>query len=150
MNAACPFFATGLPRRESSAAQRRMQTHRWNNRPRPPMTTALPAPPETLRTLLAQTLAGRADATAAVVCLCAAWCGTCRDFRPGFEQAARAHPQAVFRWLDIEDEADALGNVDVETFPTLVIGGADGTLRFAGPVPPQPGQIARLLQALGL
>ncbi|MFT3780006.1 MAG: thioredoxin family protein [Ottowia sp.] len=106
--------------------------------------------PEALRALLARTLAGRADATAAVVCLCAAWCGTCRDFQPGFERAASAHPQAVFRWLDIEDEAHALGDLDIETFPTLVIGGADGMPRFAGPVPPQPGQIARLLQALGL
>jgi len=105
---------------------------------------------DALRALLAQTLAGHADATAAVVCLCAAWCGTCRDFQPGFEQAARAHPHAVFRWLDIEDEADALGDAEIETFPTLVIGGADGAVRFAGPVPPQPGQIARLLHSLGL
>ena len=59
-------------------------------------------------------------------------------------------PTLTFRWLDIEDEADALGDLDVETFPTLVIGGRDGAVRFAGPVLPQPGQIARLLQSLGL
>ena len=28
--------------------------------------------------------------------------------------------------------------------------GADGALRFAGPVPPQPGQLARLLAGMGL
>lgn len=101
-----------------------------------------------LRALLADTLAGRPDAGLAVVCLCAAWCGTCRDYRPGFEQVAAQHPQAVFRWVDIEDEADTLGDLDIDTFPTLVIGGRDGAPRFAGPVLPQPGQITRLLQSL--
>ena len=48
------------------------------------------------------------------------------------------------------DEAAALGELDIETFPTLVIGGRDGNVRFAGPVLPQPGQMARLLQSLGL
>ena len=102
-----------------------------------------------LRALLARTLAGL-PADGAVVCLCAAWCRVCDEFRPGFEQAAAARPTLTFRWLDIEDEADALGDLDVETFPTLVIGGRDGAVRFAGPVLPQPGQIARLLQSLGL
>jgi len=105
---------------------------------------------EALRALLAQTLAGRADANCAVICLCAAWCGACREFQPGFEHVAGELPQAVFRWLDIEDEAAALGDTDVETFPTLVIGGPDGQVRFAGAVLPQPAQIARLLRSLGL
>lgn len=102
-----------------------------------------------LRALLAGTLAAT-PAEGAVICLCAAWCGTCREFEPGFQQAAAAYPHLAFRWLDIEDEADALGDLDVETFPTLVIGARDGTVRFAGPVLPQPGQITRLLQGLGL
>ena len=108
---------------------------------------------DTLLHLLAQTLALGAsapNAAGAVICLCAAWCGTCREFQPLFDQAATAHPRLAFRWLDVEDEADALGELDIETFPTLVIGGADGALRFAGPVPPQPGQLARLLAGMGL
>jgi hypothetical protein len=64
-----------------------------------------------------------------------------------FDRVAAAHPELVFRWLDIEDEADVLGNVDVETFPTLVIGNAH-TLRFAGPILPQAGHLTRLLQSL--
>ena len=84
------------------------------------------------------------------LCLCAEWCGTCREYREAFEALAASLPEVRFRWLDIEDEADALGDIDVETFPTLVIGGRDGAVRFAGPVLPQPGQIARLLQSLGL
>jgi len=54
----------------------------------------------------------------------------------------------VFRWLDIEDEAHALGDVDVETFPTLLIGDARAP-RFAGAVLPQAGHLGRLLQSLG-
>ncbi len=102
-----------------------------------------------LQALLADTLRA-GDAAGAVICLCAAWCRTCDDFRPGFEQARAAHPRLAFRWVDIEDEADLLGDIDIETFPTLVIGGRDGRVRFAGPVLPQAGQIPRLLQSLGL
>ncbi len=106
-----------------------------------------PIPPE-LNALLADTLAGAPAAAGAVICLCAAWCGTCREFRPAFDAAGAAQPDMVFRWLDIEDEADALGDVDVQTFPTLVVGGRDGVVRFAGPVLPQAQQIARLLQSV--
>jgi len=100
------------------------------------------------RALLAGTLAST-PADAAVVCLCAAWCGTCREFQPGFEQAAQEHPQIAFRWVDIENEADELGDIDIETFPTLLIGDA-AKIHFAGPVLPQPAQIGRLLRSLGL
>lgn len=103
-----------------------------------------------LLTLLRDTLATGDDAHGAVICLCADWCGTCREFSPGFTQAAAAHPELAFRWVDIEDEAHAIGDLDIETFPTLVIGARDGAVRFAGPVLPQAGQIARLLQSLGL
>ncbi|WP_423460591.1 thioredoxin family protein [Ottowia sp. VDI28] len=100
------------------------------------------------RALLSGTLAST-PANAAVVCLCAAWCGTCREFQPGFEQAAQEHPQIAFRWVDIENEADELGDIDIETFPTLLIGNAS-KVHFAGPVLPQPAQIGRLLRSLGL
>lgn len=101
-----------------------------------------------LQDLLAATLAGH-DAVGAVICLCADWCDTCRNYRAVFDEASAAYPQLVFRWFDIEDESGALGDVDVETFPTLVIGDARA-LRFAGPVLPQAGHLTRLLQSLGL
>lgn len=82
-----------------------------------------------------------------VVCLCAAWCDTCRDYRATFDAAAAAHPQWQFRWVDIEDEADLVGDLDIETFPTLLV--ADGAaLRFFGPLAPQPQMLARLLGGL--
>lgn len=114
-----------------------------------PSAVTLTATDPDLQALLAATLAATA-ADGVVIALCAAWCGTCRDFAPGFQAVAAAHPRLVFRWLDIEDEAAALGDLDVETFPTLLIGGRDGDVRFAAPVLPQPAQIERLLRSLEL
>jgi thiol-disulfide isomerase/thioredoxin len=109
------------------------------------MSPNLPEPD--LKALLAATLTEQNPAGAGI-CLCAAWCATCRDYQAVFDEAAAAYPALMFRWLDIEDEADALGDMDVETFPTLVIGQARA-VRFAGPVPPQAGHLTRLLQSLG-
>ncbi|MDM0012862.1 thioredoxin family protein [Variovorax sp. J22P168] len=82
-----------------------------------------------------------------VACLCAEWCGACREYRPLFEQVARAHPQLRFAWVDIEDHAEIADDFDVETFPTLLIAGADGT-RFLGPLLPHAETLSRLLDAL--
>lgn len=82
-----------------------------------------------------------------VVCLCADWCGTCRDYRALFDALAPAYPGVRFVWVDIEDEADVAGELDVETFPTLLI--ADGqTARFLGPLLPQAGVLSRLIESL--
>lgn len=82
-----------------------------------------------------------------VVCLCADWCGVCRDWRALFDTAAAAHPDLRFAWVDVEDEADALGEVDIETFPTLLVA-QDGQPRFYGPVLPSQAQLERLLASL--
>lgn len=82
-----------------------------------------------------------------VICLCADWCGTCREWRPQLAAVARAHPAVRFAWVDIEDEADAVGDVDIETFPTLLIAG-HGRARFLGPVLPHTGNVERLLASL--
>ena len=80
-----------------------------------------------------------------VVCLCAAWCRVCDEFRPIFDRVAAELPQARALWIDIEDEAALVGDLDVETFPTLLIAGADG-VRFAGPVLPQEETLRRLMK----
>ncbi|QRF59572.1 thioredoxin family protein [Variovorax paradoxus] len=82
-----------------------------------------------------------------VVCLCAEWCGTCRDYRPLFEQVARAHPGLRFAWVDIEDHADIADEFDVETFPTLLVADSAGT-RFLGPLLPHAETLSRMLTAL--
>lgn len=83
-----------------------------------------------------------------VVCLCAAWCRTCESYQQVFEAACAELPQAGLRvrWIDIEDEADLIGDLDIETFPTLLIAD-DEQVRFAGPLTPQQETLKRVLQA---
>jgi thioredoxin-like negative regulator of GroEL len=82
-----------------------------------------------------------------VVCLCAAWCGVCRDWQASFDALAAAHPDVRFAWVDVEDEAEAMGDIDIETFPTLLVARGPRA-RFFGPVQPSPTQVARLLDSL--
>lgn len=82
-----------------------------------------------------------------VVCLCADWCGLCRDYAEVFAQMAARYPDSRFAWLDIEDEAELVGDIDVETFPTLLVADAGGT-RFLGPLMPQAQTLSRLLDSL--
>jgi hypothetical protein len=83
-----------------------------------------------------------------VACLCAAWCDTCRDYRPGFEALASRFPQADFLWLDIEDEAHRIGDLEVEDFPTLLIQRGPWVL-FYGTMLPHLAHLHRTLDALG-
>lgn len=80
-----------------------------------------------------------------VICLCAEWCGTCREYRPGFEQVAARFPDAGFVWLDIEDHAEHLGDLDIENFPTLVIALGTSVLYY-GVMLPYPEHLARTLE----
>jgi len=81
-----------------------------------------------------------------VVCLCAEWCGVCRDYSSRFLQAKAKFPQAQFLWIDVEDEADLLHPLDVEDFPTLLVAVGDAP-RFFGPVTPQLETLERLIRA---
>ena len=39
------------------------------------------------------------DAPWQVICLCADWCGTCREWRPQLVQEAARHPGVRFAWV---------------------------------------------------
>ena len=82
-----------------------------------------------------------------VVCLCAAWCGVCRQYEVDFRALQQQFPQVRFVWLDVENEEELVGDLDVETFPTLLIAHQDRPM-FLGPLLPQIKVLERLLASL--
>ena len=95
----------------------------------------------------------RDDITAAVdsgrwivACLCAAWCGTCGSYRAAFDTLAARHPDKTFVWIDVEDQADVVGDLDVDNFPTLLVQ-RDDTVAFFGTMLPDAAVADRLVQA---
>lgn len=81
-----------------------------------------------------------------VACLCAAWCDVCKNYRADFDALAARHPDRNFIWIDIEDQADVVGDIDVDNFPTLLIQRGD-LVAFFGTVLPEQRLAERLLQA---
>lgn len=85
-----------------------------------------------------------------LVCLCAAWCRLCEGYAAMVHAVASRFQAEVapldVHWIDVEDDAELVGDLDVETFPTIVV--CDGTkVLFAGPVPPHADNLMRLLRA---
>jgi thioredoxin 1 len=84
--------------------------------------------------------------TLRVACLCAEWCGVCRDYAALFELSSNEFDgRCNFTWIDIEDEADLIDGVDVENFPTLLIVRGDEVL-FYGAITPHAQTLSRLVQ----
>ena len=81
-----------------------------------------------------------------VICLCAEWCASCRAYRQVFDELAAHFPALKFMWLDIEAEADALGDLDIENFPTLLIKRQNWVL-FFGVLLPHQAHLRRLLES---
>jgi thiol-disulfide isomerase/thioredoxin len=86
------------------------------------------------------------DTPILVACLCADWCGTCRDYLALFTQMQREFPAAKFIWVDVEDHADLVDPIEVDNFPTLLIA-AHGEPRFFGTVTPHIDTLRRLIQS---
>jgi len=82
-----------------------------------------------------------------VVSFCAAWCDTCNEFRAGYERLASRRPHAAFVWIDIEDDAEWAGDIDVENFPKLAVYRGATPLHF-GVSLPHENVIGRLIDAL--
>ena len=91
--------------------------------------------------------AGAAGGPLLIACLCAQWCGTCRDYLVVFDAlCTELGARAACVWVDIEDDDEVLGPLEVENFPTLLIARSDEVL-FFGPITPQPQTLARLVQS---
>lgn len=88
------------------------------------------------------------DIRLTVACLCAQWCRTCDGYREVFDQVLLALDDAGVQglWVDVEDQADAMGAIDVENFPTLLMARGDEVL-FFGPVTPHAQTLQRLIDA---
>ena len=82
-----------------------------------------------------------------VACLCATWCGTCREYKDAFLSLVKIFPDAAFIWLDVDDDAELVGDLDVENFPTILIQ-RDNAVLFFGVMLPDHKQLKRLIQAL--
>ena len=80
-----------------------------------------------------------------VACLCADWCGACREYQPLFNSLAAKFPQVRFLWVDVEDEADLIDPIEVENFPTILIAKGQNPL-FFGTVLPHIETLERLIQ----
>lgn len=91
-----------------------------------------------------QILAGIGENTWIVACLCAAWCDVCKSYLPQFDALAERHPDKCFLWIDVEDEADLVGDIDIENFPTLLLQRGE-LVAFFGSVLPEIGVAARLV-----
>jgi thioredoxin-like negative regulator of GroEL len=87
-----------------------------------------------------------------VACLCAQWCRTCdayRDTLVTVRDALRAgQPDAAMRfvWVDIEDESELVGELDIQDFPTLLLAHGDEVL-FFGPLVPHAQTLDRLVRS---
>jgi thiol-disulfide isomerase/thioredoxin len=85
------------------------------------------------------------DSPLLVACLCADWCGTCREYQTLFLQLQQEFPDARFRWVDIEDESDLVDPIEVANFPTLLIARGVQT-SFFGTITPHVETLRRLIQ----
>jgi thioredoxin 1 len=82
-----------------------------------------------------------------VACLCAAWCDTCEAYRTPFETLMSQHLDKSFVWVDIEDHAALVDELEIDNFPTILIE-CDQRVVFFGTMLPDTSQLHRLLVSL--
>lgn len=81
------------------------------------------------------------NASLRVICLCANWCHICRQLQAALADDQRLTSLVRLLWVDIEEHADLLGDLEVETFPTYLIVRDDKVLFYA----PGPTQTEALM-----
>ena len=80
-----------------------------------------------------------------VACLCAEWCDTCREYKPGFESLEKEFTGSQFLWVDIEDNASWCDDFEVTNFPTIIIQRGELVL-FFGVMLPHLGHVRKMLE----
>lgn len=81
-----------------------------------------------------------------VACLCARWCNVCESYRADFAALAERHPGVHFAWIDVEDNADLVGDIDIDNFPTILMQHGD-IVAFYGTVLPDARVAERIFLA---
>jgi thioredoxin 1 len=82
-----------------------------------------------------------------IACLCAGWCDTCESYKEAFAQFSSRNPDQCFAWIDIEDQADLVEQVDIDNFPMMLIEHSGNTL-FLGSMLPDTAQLEKLIRSL--
>lgn len=103
-------------------------------------------PPARITELTDETFLEGTEGGITVVDFWADWCRPCHAFAPTFEHAARLHGDRLrFARLDVEVARRTAGMVGVQSIPTVVVFGPDGSelMRAAGAL--QPRQLESLL-----
>jgi thiol-disulfide isomerase/thioredoxin len=81
-----------------------------------------------------------------VACLCAEWCGSCREYRATFNAVAQAIGDAArFAWIDIEERPEVMGDLEIESFPSLLVMRGD-EIAFYGAVTPHASTLEALVR----
>ncbi len=93
--------------------------------------------------------AALAEGQRLVACLCAGWCSSCAAWHSAFTDLAQEFAGDCFVWIDIEEHADLIAEVEVETLPVLLVQAADEVPRFLGPIEPRAAMVRSLLLNLG-
>lgn len=56
-----------------------------------------------------------------IICFCAEWCSTCRQYRKKLSILSDQLKRHIFYWIDIEDNYEFIGDEDIINFPTLLV-----------------------------
>lgn len=78
-----------------------------------------------------------------ILVVCADWCSVCRDYRATLSD----FPEFDINWIDINDFESLTDELEVETFPTVIIFNEVDVL-FLGAVEPNINALTSLLSAV--
>ncbi len=83
-----------------------------------------------------------------LILFCAEWCGSCREFKEHFNSINRDELSKV--WLDIEDDASLIDEIDIDNLPTILAVSGDGHTYYFGEIPPNKTFLEKILQDISL
>lgn len=70
-----------------------------------------------------------------LILFCAEWCASCREFKPHFNSLEIKGLSKL--WLDIEDHAALVDEVEINNLPAIFAVSEDGLSSYFGEIPPK-------------